>query len=214
MKSIETTQIPDLLREASLYRLLSVLFRPPTLGLASEIAALAASAGLIPAGGIPADVVSRLASLPGPDLDDEYHRTLGAAGPCPCGESDFTAATLAGKGGLIGDVAAFYKAFSFDPAAEVQESPDHVAIELSFLGWLRLKEAYALWSGREDEAALCRDAADKFTRDHLGAFLAAFLDRLDATARPDGFYATVSRLARQCPCLQSHSLAAGAGGKH
>ena len=78
----------------------------------------------------------------------------------------------AAKGGLLGDVAAFYRAFGFDPSLELAESPDHVALETSFAAWLCLKEAYARSERRTEAAEVCAAALAAFRREHLEPLLA------------------------------------------
>lgn len=77
-------------------------------------------------------------------------------------------------GRILAELNVMYDAFSFIPCTE--EPPDHVSVEVGFVGFLLLKEAYSLMMGDEETAAIVRDAAALFIREHL-AFLVAGLDQ-------------------------------------
>jgi len=179
----------ECLLAAARLRAASVLFAPPRPGLPDELRGLAAPLGEGARGRI-----LDLAALAGPDLEEEYHRVFAPAGPCSTGESDYEASCLAGKGPLLADVAGFYRAFSFNPSLELRESPDHVAVELSFAAFLKLKEAHAAAGGMRDEARTCRDAFGKFRREHLDRLLSPFLGRLGSSSA-GGFYAAAALAA-------------------
>ncbi len=88
------------------------------------------------------------------------------------------------RGPVMGDVAAFYKAFGLETALE-SGPPDAMHKELAFMSWVSLKEAYALENGLIEEAKICQDAAKNFLSDHLGRWTGAFFVRLvDATDNP------------------------------
>jgi TorA maturation chaperone TorD len=158
----------ETLIRAALYRIASLLVEPPRDGLREEISAVALT--------LPEPLASALHAIGAPDAT-EYHRLLGPSGACRDCESDWDTVALAGKGPLLADVAGFYRAFHF----ESQGTPDHISNELSFLGYLALKEAYAQHRGDSDQAQLCRDAAASFVRDHLG-WAPAFFTRLSELA--------------------------------
>jgi hypothetical protein len=54
------------------------------------------------------------------------------------------------------------------------ESPDYVAVEAGFVGYLRVKEAYALTCGASGQATISQEAARQFVGDHL-SFIAGLL---------------------------------------
>ena len=179
------------LARGSLCRALAVAFRPPTATLAEELRGLAE-----PLPKDEGDRLRRLAERVGPELACEYHRLLGPGGGCPIAESDyFPERMMGGKGALLGDAAAFYAAFRFDPAAELRASPDHLAIELSFLGWLHLKVAHALHAGLTEEAAITEDAVAKFAFEHVDPWIERFSEKLEGVAG-DGFYGEAARALR------------------
>jgi TorA maturation chaperone TorD len=195
-------QVRASLAAAALWRAVSSLFAPPAVqseeqlvALASELVAEDAEAVLLAtrarqAGGEPA-----------------YHRLLGAGGHCPTGETDHAVNVLGAKGGVLGDVAGFYQAFEFDPAAEMHESPDHVAIETSFVAWLHLKEASAWQRDRREDAATIARARATFLIEHLRPLLTALRRRL-AGLEGDALAAALARVLA-LPALEQDALAAG-----
>ncbi len=48
------------------------------------------------------------------------------------------------------------------------DPPDHVSVQADFMGYLRLKEAYALSQGEHEAAGVAADAARTFLAGHLG----------------------------------------------
>jgi nitrate reductase assembly molybdenum cofactor insertion protein NarJ len=73
-------------------------------------------------------------------------------------------------GSLMSELAGYYDAFGYYPATS--EPPDHVAVEVGFVAYLRFKEAYAVAAGDAEHAAMTAQAAVRFRADHL-AMLAA-----------------------------------------
>ncbi|MCK6545723.1 hemerythrin domain-containing protein [Myxococcota bacterium] len=195
-ESRATLDLKRALERATLCRALSRALALPSRDLAAELVGLAAALG-----GEEAARLRHLAACastePGtPELETVWHRTLGAGGACRAAESDYQPwRTIGGKGAILGDVAAFYSAFAFDPTVELRESPDNVAVQLSFLGWLHLKEAYALEHGLAEEVEICRQAAERFTDDHLAPWLEVFTEKLEEVGG-DGFYGEVARVLR------------------
>ena len=176
------------LRRAATYQFLARLFLPPTAELLEELAVLA---GALP-DHLRADGQA-LAAHAGPEIEHEYHALLCGSGRCRDCESDYEINALGGKGPLIADVAAFYKAFRFS-ADELRLAPDHIAVELDFLGYLAMKSAYARHAGLADEREICEHAAASFHRDHLAHFVPQFLAQLDAAAG-DLFHGRAARFA-------------------
>jgi len=82
-------------------------------------------------------------------------------------------------GRIIADLSAFYDAFAFHP--ETEEAPDHLAVEAGFLGYLRMKEAYARARGNEEEARITATAAARFSDEHLTILAWPVAERLEAT---------------------------------
>ena len=176
------------LRRAATYQFLARLFLPPTADVLEELPVLA---GALP-DHLRADGEA-LAAHAGPEVEHEYHALLGGSGRFRDCESDYEVNALGGKGPLIADVAAFYKAFRFS-ADELHLAPDHIAVELDFLGYLAMKCAYARHAGLADEREICESAAQSFIRDHLARFAPALLAGLEAAAG-DSFHGRAARFA-------------------
>lgn len=85
-------------------------------------------------------------------------------------------------GVIVGDIAAFYEAFAFRP--DCNEPPDHVAVECGFVGYLWLKEAYALAQDDSSAAAMCARARQRFVDEHLRYMAEPLAQRLAATEHP------------------------------
>lgn len=80
----------------------------------------------------------------------------------------------------LADIAGFYHAFGVRSSGERE---DHLAVECEFLAFLCVKEALALASELEDEAARCRDARAAFLADHVGAWVRYYETDLASRAR-------------------------------
>ncbi len=168
----------DLLSEGACWKFFSLLFRCPSDEPFFSIGTLIRE--LAP------DVRSQAQATIGSLLDDSqleaaYHRLLGSGGPVSPYESDYQGPGSEGmreRGVVMGDVAAFYKAFAFDASKEMLEAPDHLAIELAFMSFLKLKEAYACMDGDEDAYRLCLEAEHKFLGEHLLVWAPEFVERV------------------------------------
>ncbi len=176
------------LQRAATYQFLALLFLPPTAEVLEDLPVLARA---LP-DHLRADAQA-LAAHAGAEVEHEYHALLGGSGRCRDCESDYEINALGGKGPLIADVAAFYRAFRFS-AEELHLAPDHIAVELDFLGYLAMKTAYARHADLADERAICEDAAASFLRDHVGHWTPAFFAQLDATAG-ESFHGQAARFA-------------------
>ncbi len=122
----------------------------------------------------------------------EYSRLLGGTGACPDGEISYRAMTPAG--GILADIAGFYRAFGFPHAEGGDEKPDHISQELEFVAFLLAKEAHAMAMDRSEAAVVVRDARVGFLRDHLGRWVASLADAL-AAAAPGSFHAAAAGAA-------------------
>lgn len=179
------------LRRAAACHFAALLFLPPDEALREELR--------LTLPGLPEPLRDEATRL----LDDlpaaweaEYHALLGASGACPDCESSYDDNPLGGKGPLLADIAGFYQAFRFPGPESLRLPPDHLAVELDFLGYLGLKAAFAERTVEPQGRELCHDAAAAFYRDHLGRFLHRFCERLAAAAGP-GFYGRAARLGER-----------------
>ena len=145
----------EVVTDAQTWYLLARLLERPRGAWHDDVRALAA-------GPVGRDVRAA-AALAGDATQGEYLDRFGPSGvvspreAAHCGMRD--------PGQLLADLQARYGAFGFQAAAE--DTLDHVAVEASFVAYLRLKEAYALAEGDAERAAIARDAAATFIADHL-----------------------------------------------
>ncbi|MBM3890447.1 MAG: molecular chaperone TorD family protein, partial [Verrucomicrobia bacterium] len=89
--------------------------------------------------------------------------TFGPGGPAAPREVSHRSNVLPGQ--LLGELGALYQAFAYKPSS--LEAPDHVAVEVGFIAYLRLKQAYAHERNDADQAAIATDAARRLIADHL-----------------------------------------------
>lgn len=122
-----------------------------------------------------------------PDFFDLFHSAYLAAfghaarGSCPLNEIEYgdLKADPLFQPHRLADLAAFYRAFGLEVAADADERHDHICLELEFMCVLAAKEAYALENQLDaEELAVCREAQKKFLREHLGRWTPAFARRL------------------------------------
>jgi len=104
-----------------------------------------------------------------------------ARGRCPLNEIEYgdLKADPLFQPHRLADLAAFYRAFGLEVAADAGERQDHLCLELEFMCVLAAKEAYALEHQLDPEdLSLCREAQSRFLREHLGRWVPAFARRL------------------------------------
>jgi len=106
----------------------------------------------------------RAASRVACDADEgAYLRVFGSGGAVSPREVTYRG--MEDPGRLLSDLAAFYDAFAFRPRAE--DPIDHVAVETGFVGYLRLKEAFASARGDEEAANVSAAGAKRFIEEHV-----------------------------------------------
>ncbi|MBK9171334.1 MAG: molecular chaperone TorD family protein [Bryobacterales bacterium] len=154
--------------EAAEWRLLALLFECPAPGWETQIAALARETE---------DPVLRQAADAAVIEASEgtYHSLFGPGGPAPGREASYLSGVQLGY--LISELTAYYNAFAFTPRGS--EPPDQVPVEINFIAYLKLKEAYAESRGEAEHAAVVSDAVRSFIADHLSTIaqpLAAALE--------------------------------------
>lgn len=164
--SRSTMRIEEALAAAADWRLLGLLLERPREEARAEVRALTAEtrdpALREAAAGI-------MASSEG-----EYLALLGPGGLASPREAGYTG--MQDPGWVLSDVARFYDAFAFTPRAE--DPPDHVAVEVAFVAYLHLKEAFAL-EARDVEAVETTQAArTRFVAEHLARIARPMADRL------------------------------------
>ncbi len=178
--------VESALGEAAAWRLLGLLFERPTTGWLEEVEAVAREVR---------DPKLRAAAAAAPAATEAGHLAVfGPGGAVSPREVSYRG--LEDPSRVIADLAAFYEAFAYRPASE--EPPDHVSVEAGFLGYLRLKEAYARSRGDPEAERAASAAFERFAREHLGPFARALGQKLAdaAAAEPLHRVATAALLAR------------------
>ena len=170
--------VKELLELGAMWRFLSLLFRCPSDTPASSIVELESETPPEWRAKAQEIVAARECS----QLEATYHSLLGSGGPVSPYESDYQgpgAEGLRDKGAVLGDVAGFYKAFAFDHQEEILETHDHISVELAFMSYLKLKEAYACMDEDESAYRICCEAEDKFWDEHLSRWTLQFVDSIN-----------------------------------
>ena len=163
----------SLLTEAAEWRLLELLFQCPGSEWKQQVAALDREVHDPDLGKAAEDAVAEA-------TEGAFHSILGPGGPAPAREVSYRDNIQLGY--LMSELAAYYSAFAYQPATS--EAPDHVSVEAGFLGYLRLKEAYALGSGNDEQAGIAREAAGHFLREHLSYIAEPLSAALDYSGEP------------------------------
>jgi TorA maturation chaperone TorD len=172
------TAVSTWLATAAAWRFASLLFQAPTPEALVELRGLVAE---VPEGG--REEARQLAAVPFEAWEGEFHRVLGPAG-CPASESAYDDNALAGRGPLLARVAAFYEAFAYRPDGDPREVPDHISVELGFLGYLALKIAFAAHAGESEAREVAHDAYTRFLDEHPAYWFGRFLERLSESDSP------------------------------
>jgi len=160
------TRTQDALLEAADWRLLGLLLERPRPGWSDEVGALAgethdpglreAAAGVAPAS------------------EGEYLALLGPGGLASPREAAYVG--MQDPAWVLAEITRFYDAFAFTPHAE--NPPDHVAVEVAFVAYLHLKEAFALEAGDAEAVETTRAARTRFVAEHLARIARPMADRL------------------------------------
>ncbi len=115
-----------------------------------------------------------------------FGHTVGG-GDLPPYESPYGATNLFQEADYMADIAGFYRAFGLESSEASPERPDHITVELEFMQFLAAKEVYALESGWDEKAQVCREAQKVFLKEHLGRWAPTFLHRLAERAKGNVF---------------------------
>ncbi len=167
-----------LLARADAYRLAAAALRDPDGPTAGELE-LEALLGALGALGLEVSVEQRatLARIVDRAARAAEHRRLfghTVAHGCPPYETEFGRSHVFAQVQELADITAFYAAFGLRPTPH-QERPDHLAVELEFVGLLTLKTALAQARGEAERARIALEATARFLTDHLGRWLPALV---------------------------------------
>ena len=105
-------------------------------------------------------------------------------GPVPDYELEYGDENSHRQPQVLGDIAAFYRAFGLEPNRKVHERVDHISVECEFMHFLLYKEAYALqFDNSQEKAETCHRASCRFLEEHLGCWVPSFALRLAKHAK-------------------------------
>lgn len=145
----------ELLAQASDWRLVGLLLERPRGTWWEQVASLVA--------GTADQDLQRAGALAEQASETHYLALLGPGGPLSPRESGHR--RTADPARTLAEIRRFHQAFAFEP--EREDPVDHVAVASAFVGWLRLKEAYAVANADSEAAEITRVAAERFQREHL-----------------------------------------------
>lgn len=155
-----TPEAAALLTESAEWRLLGLLFEYPSDTWRQQLTVLIAN--LQSAGLVPLAEAALEGSSPGMHL-----ALFGPAGSVPLREVTYQGGVQLGY--LMSEVSGFYEAFGYANSGE--ESGDHLAVELGFIAFLRMKEAYAVVAGDSAQAEFARETSETFRKNHLAVMV-------------------------------------------
>ena len=172
--------------EAAEWRLIGLLLERPRAGWHDEVARLAAEVRDLE--------LREAASAAASAGEGDYLASLGPGGAVS--PREVTYQPWADPGHLLAQLAMLYDAFAFRP--QVEEPLDHIAVEVAFVSYLLLKQAFAAARGDSEAAATTAAARDLFLESHLAYSAAPFAQRL-AAAGATYLRAAAHRLAARVP---------------
>jgi nitrate reductase assembly molybdenum cofactor insertion protein NarJ len=146
----------EVLREAALWRALGRLFECPDDHWRADISSLTRELD------VPA-LRTAAAAIDDSVTPGQYFSVFGPGGPAPPREASYHESLELGS--LMSELAGYYHAFAYAPGHT--EPLDHVAVELNFVSYLKLKEAYAYAQGHDERAEVAARAAARFISEHL-----------------------------------------------
>ena len=128
------------------------------------------------------------------ELAPEYFRLFGPAPACPLELSLHMAENPFEQARIMAHMAGFYRAFGLEQ--EPGERPDNLAVALSFLSFLRLKEKNAADKGLREAREVTAKAILDLVQEFVAPGVAAFFGKL-AKVTSDPFYLALAELLRR-----------------
>tara|TARA_Y100000031_G_scaffold139559_1_gene166408 strand:+ start:1545 stop:2162 length:618 start_codon:yes stop_codon:yes gene_type:complete len=151
-------------------------------------------------------LISQLKIPPRVELEAQYIRAFGHTirQDYPAYEMEYGQGHVFMQSQSMAEIAAFYRAFGVEAASG--ERLDHIGTELEFMYFLSYREAYALVSGTEEGATVCRDGQRRFVEKHLSRWAPLFLRRLERGV--EGLYRRLAKVARVWLEMEARELGA------
>jgi len=159
-----------LLADAQAWHLLARLFERPRPEWRDDVGRLAES--------VNDAALSEIATLSRAASEGAYLATFGPSGIVS--PREVAHGGMRDPGQLLADLQTRYDAFGFRPA--IEDTIDHVSVEVDFVAYLKLKEAFARVEGDDERAAIAGDAAAAFIADHVRDMAAPIADKLEPVA--------------------------------
>lgn len=148
-----------MLKDAAEWRLLSLLFDCPDNEKLEQIDSLGRT--------VTDKKLRRAAKLAQTQASEGlFHSIFGPGGPAPGREISYRGWVQPGY--MLSELSSYYDAFSYKP--KTYEVPDHVTVETGFIAYLRLKEAFAIESSDQENAAITAEASEAFIDEHLSKY--------------------------------------------
>jgi nitrate reductase assembly molybdenum cofactor insertion protein NarJ len=158
--------ISHLLCKATTWRLLGLLWERPRPHWCEEIRQIASE--------IKQPLFSRITEIAQQTSEGTYLAIFGPGGQITPRQVSYCGIQDPGRN--ISELLAFYQAFLFTPSTE--DPPDHIAVEVSFISYLLLKEAYALAQNANDDVQITRQARKSFVSLHLLPFVSSLHQKI------------------------------------
>lgn len=165
--------VTELLAEAAEWRLLGLLFASPHGDWHVQVAGLVAEIGNE---GLTTAAQAALEQA----TESAYYTVFGPGGPAAPREVSHRQSDLTGQ--YLAELLACYQAFAYLPPHD--EPPDHIATEIDFVAYLRLKQAYAVARNDDTQAAVTAEAVQSFIQEHLATTAIPLAQILDASDIP------------------------------
>ena len=166
--------------DAARWRLAGLLFRRPRAGWRDQLEALSSEVG-----------DARLAEAVAAAGDATEGVYLGWCGPGgPVSPREVSYRPLEDPGRLLAEISAFHRAFAY--RSDEDEPRDHVAVAADFAGYLTLKEAFAVATGREEAASTTRAARERFVARHVAPLARGMTRRLERAGEAPAWLAAAA----------------------
>lgn len=176
--------VRQLIEESVAWRMFSLAFERPRNGWRDHVASIASDVADAQVRGV-AELAKEQASE---ELFIDLFGPGGAISPREVAYRGF-----ADPGHLLAELETVYGAFAYEPTSE--ECPDHISVEAGFVGYLRMKQAFARIVGDEEAEKVSAEAAAMFIKEHLAPVAHGVSKRFEGV--DDLYIARAARLMRE-----------------